>query len=42
MCKKCCRLYNKNLNINRKKLINDIVKIKKLKPEHIDYKPVEP
>ena len=42
MCKKCCRLYNKNIHINRKNLINDIVKIKNLKPEQIDYKPVEP
>ncbi len=42
MCNVCKRRYNKNLIINRKKLINDLIRIKKLNPIKFDYKPVEP
>ena len=42
LCKKCSRLYYNDKIINRKYLINDLVKLNKLSPERIDYKPVEP
>ena len=42
LCKKCSRLYYNNKIKGRKYLINDLVKLNKLLPVHIDYNPVEP
>ena len=42
LCRSCEKQYKKNLIINRKEFINDLIHDKKLNPIKIIYNPVEP